>query len=199
MRSALLTHSVGQGPVAPQLLCFYFPRSSPEFRSQEVEDAVAAIRLWKASPLRGCNCCHLLPSELHGPVPVPSAREHGYSWGIAFFFPNLWRSVLFVLIPVAEFTAFPRFGVGPSALLLLHVNILQVPESSNGKRQYNGVIALLVHIFIKIRNSQYSSLNVSFKQAGTLKCTLFEAQETHTSIYSDSRNLLVFQTPQEKH
>lgn len=32
-----------------------------------------------------------------------------------------------------------------------------------------------------------------------LKCTLFEAQETRGSIYSDSRNLLVFQTHQEKH
>lgn len=86
---------------------------------------------------------------------MPSAREHGYSWGIAFFFPPKPLAFsTFVLIPVAESATFPRFGVGPSALLLLHVDILQVPESSNGKSQYNGVIALLVHVFIKHQESR---------------------------------------------
>lgn len=93
MLSALLTHSVGQGPVALQLLCFYFPQPSP------LHHHVLQPGGW------GCCCCEtplegtssvrmqLLPlTPLR--VTQPSARECGYDQGILFFSPsNLQLSV----------------------------------------------------------------------------------------------------------
>lgn len=65
-----------------------------------------------------------LPPELHSPVLVSVGRERGYGLGIlGFSKPPALNT--FVLIRVAESIAFFRFGVGPSALLLLHIDILQ--------------------------------------------------------------------------
>lgn len=63
--------------------------------------------------LWGCNCCNLLPSELHSPVlgNIVMIRE------LHFFPPKPPAFSIFVLIPVAESTTFPRFVVGPSAAL----------------------------------------------------------------------------------
>lgn len=97
--------------------------STGTFCSQEVEDAVAVRCPWKAPPLWGWNCCHLLPSKLHSPVPVP--RNMVMSRELHFFYPQTSSIQYFCSHP----SAFPRFVAGLSALLLLHV------ESSDGKRQ----------------------------------------------------------------
>lgn len=188
---ALLTHSVGQGPVALQLLCFYFPQSSP--LCQEVEDAVAVRRLWKAPPLRGCSCCHLLPSELHSPAPVPSAREHGYDWGSAVFSPNLQHSVL-LFHPCGR---------------IHHVSLIWgwsqcTAAFARGEQQWKETVkwchCTISWYFYKTSGIQSIALLMSHSSRQEhWNVHYFEAQETRTSIYSDSRNLLVFQTPQEKH
>lgn len=98
--SALLTYSRGQGPVALQLLCFYFPQSSP------LHHQILQPGSW------GCCCCEtplegtsvqLLPLTPFW-VTQPSARECGCDQGIAFFPPKPPAFSIFVLIPVAEST-----------------------------------------------------------------------------------------------
>lgn len=200
VRIGLSTRSVGQGPVALQLLCFYFPPYSP-------------LHGWNLQPGSWGCCCrdtplgcgssarmHFLPPILPlVPQPSTGAKEHAYGLGIlGFSKPPALNT--FLLIRVVEAIAFSRLRVGPGALILLHIDILQ---GSAWNQQLEGAVEpcprTISSHFYKTAGIQNPALNVSFKQALTLKCVLFDAQETCTNIYSDNRNLLVFQTLQEKH
>lgn len=61
---------------------------------------------------------------LHSLVLVPGGEEHCYGVGISGF-SKLLALNTFVVIGAAEPIAFFRFGTGPSALLVLHSDVLR--------------------------------------------------------------------------
>lgn len=127
------------GPVALQLLCFYFPHSSP------LHQRIPQPGSW------GCCCCETFLegtcedaiAATYSPLSYTAQCQGTWLWSgnCIFFPPNLQHSVFLFSSLWQNPPRFPDLWLVP--VLLWH------GESSSGKRQENPVIALLVQIFIK--------------------------------------------------
>lgn len=114
MLSALLTHSTGQGPVALQLLCFYFPQPSP-LHHHALQPAGWGCCCCE-TPLEGTSSVRMKLLPLNSPQSYTAQCQGTWLWSenCNFFPPNLQHSELLFSSLWQNPRCFPDLGLVPA-------------------------------------------------------------------------------------